>query len=203
MVNEKFVRYAQRTLKKKLAEYGPKAVHDFNYYGPECVISQAQMCNAFYEVEAVSIVDAMDSLAELCHVIPDGLGVALAADILNESDRGDPIFQDPRAMVILAKKLPPRPVGASRTAVDATTEDCKKFLASHAEEMGIPLEGAWRRLLKTKEPEGWLRSFEHSNGTVVKLLEPFNQGAAGLRVDAVVAPGQAGPGAALQKRKKP
>lgn len=66
---------------------------------------------------------------------------------------------------------------------DATTEDCKQFLASQADEHGWPTTGAWKRVSKSKSPDGWQRTFAHSSGWEVQILEPFGQGSAGLKID--------------------
>lgn len=66
---------------------------------------------------------------------------------------------------------------------DATTDDCKAFIATHAADLGLPTQGAWKRKSKTKGPDGWVRLFEHAGGTTLRLIEPFGAGAAGLRVD--------------------
>lgn len=64
---------------------------------------------------------------------------------------------------------------------DASTDDCKKFIQDHAASLGLPATGAWKRKSKTRESEGWLRFFEHASGSVVRIIEPFGQGAPGLR----------------------
>jgi hypothetical protein len=66
---------------------------------------------------------------------------------------------------------------------DASTEDCKKFIQDNAAALGIP-ESGWKRASKSKGADGWLRVFEHASGASLRLVEPFGQGAAGLRVEA-------------------
>lgn len=65
----------------------------------------------------------------------------------------------------------------------ASTEDCKKFIQTNAASLGLPADGVWKRKSKSKQDDGWLRVFEHATGATVHLIEPFGQGASGLRAE--------------------
>ena len=63
----------------------------------------------------------------------------------------------------------------------ATTDDCKKFIASHAEARGLPKGGSWKRLSKRTGEGGMVeREFEHGSGALVLVVEDPKLGAAGL-----------------------
>lgn len=65
---------------------------------------------------------------------------------------------------------------------DASTADCKKFIQDNAASLGLPAAG-WKRVSKTKGEDGWSRLFEHASGASLRVIEPFGQGAAGLRAE--------------------